>query len=100
MQPAPLPPPIPAHLTDGSLSWLLGQSAALVVAVLCLGCWLWLERREKADLQRRNEQLSAACLALVKEHSDERVQTQSNHALAFECFTRNVADALSTKPKS
>lgn len=70
--------------------WLLAQSAATVIAVTA---WI-LERRERRISQKRNEELSDACIHLVRQHSDERVKREEYHMLSFDSAMRNILDTL------
>lgn len=78
------------EISSIGLEWLLGQSAALVVAL----CWALLERRERRSCQRQNLELSKACIQIVKENSEERVRTEERHMLTFDSSMRNFLASL------
>lgn len=77
-----------------SAAWLYGQSAALVVALLVLGTWVYVERRERLRLQKRNEKLADASIQLVEQHSKERVAAEERHLLTHDSTVRNILDSL------
>lgn len=70
--------------------WLFAQSAGLVIATVA---WI-LERRERRASQKRNEELSDACILLVKQSSEERVKREEYHMLSFDSAMRNILDTL------
>lgn len=86
-------------MSSTAFDWLLGQSAVVVVTVV----WALLERRERMSLQRdfhqRSVQFSDACIQLVKDNSQERVQREEHHMLMHDSSMRNILDSLERAAK-
>lgn len=49
---------------------------------------------ERRALQTRNEQLSDACLQIVKQHSSELVRAEERHMLTHDAAVRNILASL------
>lgn len=92
--------------------WLFAQSAALVVTLV----WIFLERRERKNLQQAKDKLSEALIDIIESGSNQRaeliarhagelqrqqqmfsesqVKSEATHSLQQESFMRNVLDSL------
>ena len=98
------PPPLETQAASDLLGWLLGQSAALVVALL----WIlsqWLQRREqsrelgatKAELascRERNELLSQHLLRSIEGASLERSKLSDQRLWQLDSMIRSCVDSL------
>ncbi len=100
-----IPPPPEPQVASDLLGWLLGQSAALVVALL----WVWAQSRQQREQRRdlesanqqvatyrqQNELLSQQLLRSIESASLERSKVSDQRLWLLDSTMRSFVDLLS-----
>lgn len=83
-------PPASCHCSS---YWPTVVTLLAVVALLSL-CVMLQERRRRLDLQKQKDELGDSLIALVQQHSLERVKRSDQHALQIQSAIHQVLSSL------